>query len=188
MIMKKIIKTSVISILLIGLLINSAYAVYDWGIDDDGKFSYSKVMVFIKEEYTNDPETVINNIKRKYDVISAEVISDIKDPEHPLILLVKLPVSDEDFFYSTYNSLSQDKYVELVFKVYYVGADKSYLGDVNQDGRIQTDDACTILRYAAGHIEPETKTQEILADVDEDGVITTLDAKCALSVACGIIQ
>ena len=96
--MKKIIKTSVISILLIGLLINSAYAVYDWGIDDDGKFSYSKVMVFIKEEYTNDPETVINNIKRKYDVISAEVISDIKDPEHPLILLVKLPVSDEDFF------------------------------------------------------------------------------------------
>ncbi|MBO5065321.1 MAG: dockerin type I repeat-containing protein [Clostridia bacterium] len=183
--MKKIIRILVVSFLLIGVLVNNACAGEEWGIDEKGKFCCKHILVIIKDEYINEPETVVTHIKTEYGV--ERVIITSETDAQPLTLLVVLPILGEKYFYSVFDALSQDKYVEFAFKEYYVGTDKSYLGDVNQDGRIQTDDAYAILRYAAGHIEPETKTQEILADVDEDGLITTQDARYALSVACGII-
>ena len=185
--MKRFFEVFLVSVLLTCLLINNVFAVCEWGVDEYGKFSYNHVMVFIKEEYTNEPETVIKNIESNFDVVSAEIISVTEDPEQPLVLLVKLPVLHEKYFYSIYNALLEEEYVDFVAKSYYMASEKSYLGDINQDEKIQTDDARTILMYAAGQLEPETTTQKILADADGDGAITTQDARYALLVACGII-
>lgn len=185
--MKKYIKILVISILLIGLLINNVCAVCEWGVDENGKFSYKYIMVVVKEEYTDEPENVIAHIESTLDVDGVKILSVTEEYGPPLILLIYLPVLSEEYFYSIYNALSQDPYVEFAFKEYHIGPDKSYLGDVNQDGKIQTDDARTILMYAAGHNEPKTTTEKMLADADRDGVITTQDARYALSVACGIL-
>ena len=185
--MKKIVKILVASVLLTCLLINSVFAVSDWGVDEKGKFSYKYILVVVKDEHTNEPETVMEHIKTELGVEEIEIISDTADAEQPLILLVYLPVLSEEYFYSVYDALETDPYVDFVFKDYYLGPFVSYLRDVNQDGKIQTDDTRTILMYAAGQLDPTTKTQKILANADGDGVITTQDARYALSVACGII-
>lgn len=187
--MERYIKILVASFLLIGLLINNVCAVCNWGVDENGKFSYKYIMVIIKDEYTNDPEAVIEHIKTEFNVEDVKITSDTdgENLDQPLTLLLYLPVLSEEYFYSVYDGLSVDPYVEIAFKDYYTGPVKSYLGDVNQDGKIQTDDARTILKFAAGQLEPKTLTEKMLADADRDGVITTQDAKYALSVACGII-
>ena len=184
--MKKAIKIIITPVLLIGLFVNTVFAATEWGVDEKGKFCYKHILVIIKDEYTNESETIIEHIESQYGVEKIKITSE--DGTKPLTLLVYLPALGEEYFYSVFDSISQDEYVEIAVKEYYVGDDKSYLGDVNQDGKIQTDDARMILKFAAGHIEPETKTQKILADVNEDGVIATEDARYVLSVACGIIQ
>lgn len=186
--MKRFIKIFVASILLISLFVNSAFAVCDWGVDERGnKFGYKRFCVVIKDEYSSEPETVIKHFESVYDVVKVEVISDLEDVDHPLMLLVHLPVLSEEYFYSIYDAVAEDPYVEFVFKDYYISPVDSYLGDVNQDGEIQTDDARTILMYAAGQLVPPNLTQKMLADADRDGVITTQDARYVLSVACGIM-
>lgn len=183
--MKKYIKILVASILLIGLLINNVCAVCEWGVDERGKFSYEDFVVVIKEEYTNEPEVVIAHLESEFDVDEVIILSSTEDVDQPLTLLVYLPVLGEEYFYSIYDAIAEDPYVDFVFKNYYMGP--LNLGDVNQDEKIQTDDARTILKFAAGQLEPKTLTEKMLADVDRDGVITTKDARYALSVACGIV-
>lgn len=68
-----------------------------------------------------------------------------------------------------------------------VGAAGAAAGDMNNDGEVTTDDALTVLRFAAGQLEP-TSTQKTLADMDGDGVITTADARRVLMEAAGIVD
>ena len=58
------------------------------------------------------------------------------------------------------------------------------LGDVNNDGKINSQDASLTLRYAAGLVE-ELKT--VAADVNADGKVNSQDASLILRYAAGLI-
>ena len=60
------------------------------------------------------------------------------------------------------------------------------LGDVNQDGTINSLDASAILMYLVG-LTTFTSEQMLIADVDGDGLITSADASYLLQYLVGII-
>lgn len=186
--MKRFVKVFITSILLIGLFINNTFAIGSWGVDEHGAFSFDEILVVVKDEYSRESEAVIEHIKSDYCVENVKVISESNESSESvtLTLVVYLPVSDENGFYTTVDSLAGDIYVAAILKNYRMAPDKAYLGDMNQDGKVTTDDARTILKYAADQIEVKTKTEKFLADVDKDGKITTEDARLALAMSCGI--
>lgn len=186
--MNRFIKIFITSTLFISLFINNISAVSSWGVDEIGKFSFKNITVVVKDEYSQESEIVIEYIQFNYCVENVKIISESTNTSErtPLILLVTLPLSDENQFYITTDKFANDQYIEKVLKDYYMTTDKSYLGDANQDSKITTDDARTILKYAAGQIEIKTKTEKILADVNQDGIITTQDARHTLAICCGI--
>ena len=63
------------------------------------------------------------------------------------------------------------------------------LGDVNDDGEINTLDALRVLRVFTGAIDPASLTegQRLAADVNHDGEINTLDALRILRFFTGAI-
>ena len=93
---------------------------------------------------------------------------------------------DEEEYNSTFKALSKDKYVERVIKDYYMTPNNSYLGDIDQDGKITTEDARIILKIAAGQIQISTETEKHLADANQDGIITIQDAVDVLKISCEI--
>ena len=59
------------------------------------------------------------------------------------------------------------------------------IGDVNNDGKVGSDDAIFILLIVTGQIEP-TEQQKLAADVNSDGVIDVNDALFVLSIVAGL--
>lgn len=186
--MKKFISFVVLIVLLIVLFINNAYATICWGIDENGKYSFSKVIVIIKKEYSQEVDIVINHLQSTYPIEKTEITSDNKNfpDENCLILVLSLRELDEEEYNSTFKALSKDKYVERVIKDYYMTPNNSYLGDIDQDGKITTEDARIILKIAAGQIQISTETEKHLADANQDGIITIQDAVDVLKISCEI--
>lgn len=186
--MNKPIKVLVTSIILLSLLVNSVSAFASWGVDENGKYSFDKIMIIVNEQYSLNSESIIEHIQLNYPAESINILSENTDnsSEAPLVLMVELSVSDESDFQKTIKELSQEPYTENVLKDYYMTPDKSYLGDADQDGKITTEDARLVLKYAAGQTEIKTETEKFLADADQDGIITTQDAIYVLKVSGGI--
>lgn len=186
--MNKFISIIVAIVLLISLFINNAYATNFWGVDENGKYSFRNIIVIVKSEYTQEAEMIINHLQNTYPIEKTEITSENGSfsSENYLILFVSLQEMDEDKFNSIFEALSKDKYVEKVSKDYYMTPNSSYLGDIDQDGKITTDDARTILRVAAGLTTISTKTEKYLADANQDGLITTQDAVDVLKSSCKI--
>ncbi len=61
-----------------------------------------------------------------------------------------------------------------------------YFGDINDDGRVTTNDARAALRHAIGLDLIVSSDDQIFADVDFDGNITTADARLILRMAIGL--
>lgn len=66
-------------------------------------------------------------------------------------------------------------------------AAKSYLGDVNGDGKVSSADALWTLKIAAG-LEKGTAAQKKAADYNKDGSVTAIDARKILQVAAGLLE
>lgn len=64
---------------------------------------------------------------------------------------------------------------------------KIQLGDVNADGKVDTLDASTVLKYDAG-LTDLTEDQKKSADVNQDGDVDTLDASMILKHDAGMID
>lgn len=88
------------------------------------------------------------------------------------------------------------------YSVYIIGADKAFsagpaatfsyyqpytLGDVNEDGDIDSKDALRVLRIAAELVTP-TETERLASDVNGDGAVDAKDALRVLRYAAGIIS
>ncbi len=186
--MNKFISIVVLIVLLIGLFISNAYATNCWGVDENGKYSFRKIIVIIKDEYSQEAEIIINHLQSTYPIEKVEITSEDGNvsSENYLILVLNLQELDEDKFNSIFEALSKDNYVEKAFKDYYMTPNNSYLGDIDQDGKITTDDARTILRDAAGQTQISTETEKYLADANQDGIITIQDAVDVLKISCKI--
>lgn len=90
--------------------------------------------------------------------------------------------------YYIYISSTEDGYIQVgSFDVVASWVEGTYtLGDVNEDGAINSSDAVQILRYAAGltsYIESDT---EVVADINMDGSINSSDAVQVLRYAAGL--
>lgn len=186
--MNKPIRVLITTIILLSLLVNSMSAFASWGVDENGKYSFDKITVIVNGNYSQNPESVIEHIQLNYPTESVKIISENTDnsTEQPLILLVELSALDESGFKEIVETLSEEQYAEYVLKEYYMTPIESYLGDVNQDGKLTTEDARMVLEYAACQTETKTETEKFLADADRDGIITTQDAIYVLKACSGI--
>lgn len=188
--MNNLLKSFIISIIFSFVLVNSVYGIGQWGVDENGKFSYDTVIIIIRDEYSQCSEDVIKHLEKDFGFENIKILSEntMDSTGAALTVRVDMQVVEEEQFYSKIELLKKDQYVESVLKDYYMVPSKSYLGDMNQDGQIKTDDACLILKCAAGQINPQTATEKFLADMDGDGVITTLDVRQALKISGGIVD
>ena len=186
--MNKPIRVLITSIILLSLSVNSISAFASWGVDENGKYSFDKILVVVNGSYLQNPESIIEDMQLNYPVESIKIISENTDSstEVPLVLLLNLSELDESSFKTTVEALSNEQYTENVLKDYYMTPIETYLGDVNQDGKITTEDARMVLKYAANQIQIKTETEKFLADADRDGIITTQDATYVLKVCSGI--
>ena len=73
----------------------------------------------------------------------------------------------------------------LLFSAFGGAAFAALLGDVNGDGKVDPDDARTILR-AAVKLEPADEATAALMDTDGDGALTAGDARLALRMTIGL--
>lgn len=187
--MKKVIKTLISTILLTILLFNNICFAASWGVDETGKYSFTKILVIIKEQYSNDATIAIDHLKTLYPFNDIKTISENASTteESELILLISHPFSGEEEFNKAVAILNEDYTVYAVLKDYYMVPVDSYMGDINKDGVISSEDACSILRITAGIDKTQTETDKYIADVDKDGVITLQDAQIVLKKSCGII-
>lgn len=186
--MNKFVNVIVTTLLVISLFINNACATSSWGVDENGKYSFRRLSLIVKEEYINQPEMLIDHLQNTYPIEKAEITSENGSfsNENHLIIGLTMQDLDEARFSATFEALSRDEYVEKVFKDYYMTPNESYLGDIDQDGKITTDDARTILRVAAGLTTIRTETEMHLADANQDGIITIEDAVHVLKTCCKI--
>lgn len=187
--MNKIIKILISTILLTVLLFNNICFAASWGVDETGKYSFEKITVVVKKQYSNDDTVAINHLKTLYPFNNIKIISEKANTaeESELILLISHPFSDEKEFNKVMTMLNEDYTVDAVLKNYYMTPADSYMGDITKDGVISLEDACSILKIAAGIDKTQTETEKILADVDKDGIITIQDARTVLKKSCGII-
>lgn len=74
-----------------------------------------------------------------------------------------------------------------MFSAVSLAKDKGKVGDINNDGYIDTADARMILQYFAGEIIL-TKEQMILADVNNDGMVRLTDLRIILLYYVGQTQ
>lgn len=187
--MNKITTILISTILLTILLFNNLCFAASWGVDKSGKYSFNKITVIIKKEYSNDETVAINHIKTLYPFNDIKITSEESSTaeESELILLISHPFSDEEEFNKAFTVLNEDYTVYAVLKDYYMTPADSYMGDMNKDGVISSEDACLILKIAAGINKTRTETDSNLADVNNDGLINVEDARTVLKKSCGII-
>lgn len=95
------------------------------------------------------------------------------------------PKSLERGVYNVYVSTDRVK-LEKVASFEYGEKPKYTLGDIDDDGVIDVNDALLTLKIAAGVIIP-TPEQEVRADIDADGVVDVNDALKVLKRAAGVI-
>jgi len=69
--------------------------------------------------------------------------------------------------------------------IYSASIDATYLGDVNEDGKVEPDDAQLITQFSVSLVTP-TDRQKQIADIDQDGKITPDDARLALRMSVGM--
>ncbi len=67
----------------------------------------------------------------------------------------------------------------IIVIIYSASVEATYFGDVNEDGKVETDDAQLINQFAVS-IKTPTNRQKLIADIDQDGKITAEDARLAL--------
>ena len=60
-----------------------------------------------------------------------------------------------------------------------------FMGDINQNKKIEAGDARTVLRASVG-LEMLTEQETVLADIDSDGKITASDARTILRMSVGL--
>lgn len=187
--MSKIIKILISTILLTVLLFNNICFAASWGVDETGKYSFEKITVVVKKQYSNDDTVAINHLKTLYPFNNIKIISEKANTaeESELILLISHPFSDEEEFNKVITMINEDYTVDAVLKNYYMTPADSYMGDITKDGVISLEDACSILKIAAGINKTQTETDNFLADVNNDGLINVEDARIVLKKSCGII-
>ena len=66
-----------------------------------------------------------------------------------------------------------------------VGSSAALLGDVNTDGKVNSMDALSILRYIVG-LDKDEKFNSAAADINGDGKINSADALAALRITIGL--
>lgn len=76
---------------------------------------------------------------------------------------------------------------DMTVKALYSEAPAALLGDINEDGTVNTADAVLILKYAAGIITFDN-SQLTIADVNRNSSVNTADATFILKYAAGMIQ
>ncbi len=82
------------------------------------------------------------------------------------------------------NGVDLTEYCDESEWIYFSFVCKSYrLGDVNDDGNINTQDALLSVRYAKKTLEPTNDKQKGAADVNEDGKLDTKDSMMIINAA-----
>ncbi len=148
--------------------INSNRFLILWNIE--GKSTQSLQYVFVDGQG-----------KKLTDIITAKKAADLSDCQ-PIVSENKV------VWYSTRNSVPHFYEIDIDTKTISV-TDAHYdttLGDLDQDGSINSADALMVLKIAANLKEP-TSDQQKAADINKDGKVNAADALLILKRAAGLI-
>lgn len=177
--MKKINKF--FAVLLVFSLLFGGLFVLSFAKDD---FAKTYFMVFLKEEYCTEVQSVIDSIDSEYigEVRELTNPDDYDEPYTPM-LLVWVKDKNEAYFENALKYFDHKEYTEKTEYDYSCSIDDTLHGDTDGDGKFTAKDARFILRCSVG-LEVCDKLQR--CDADADGKITAADARYVLRMSVGL--
>lgn len=136
----------------------------------------------ITTKYTADQKTLlIVPSSVSLDKVTADDVVQID--QNAEIVDVVLPADLKDGTYTVYMGGDGQVYSDT----FRVGAGKVLIGDADQDGFVDGDDATTILKYNVGSVELVGDGQAA-ADADQDGFVDGGDATAILKYNVGVVD
>ena len=130
----------------------------------------------------------VAKVMAKFDLakIAATPLSDLVTNEGVLEFYADIQPHTADAYYKDYGVIANLNYTYAKLIVKFAPKCTEIIGDVNNDGVVNTFDAALLLRYCAEYEDAEI--HECVSDVNDDGLINTFDAAMILRYCAELID
>ena len=108
--MKGKVKIIASTALMMLILFNTTCFAASWGVDEQGKYPFDKMLVVVKKEHSADSAAVIKHLSERYSLEKITILSDEFDEDEPteLVLMIRCSYQNENDFNELMLLLSED--------------------------------------------------------------------------------